>query len=216
MRVPRLSGRLIKRDFRTHVTVPRGRLPKHRGILVHPRKPMPDARFVDGIRVTSPLETLIDLATARPEAEMRRLVDEAARRRLIDLDDAAERLQGMRRRAGAKELLALIEAADETDSDLEDVFLELIRDSDIPEPQTQQKLLGFRVDFFWPDIRLVVETDGLTYHRTRAQQAADRIRDQRLTAAGYTCLRFTDNQVRNKPATVLTTLRRVMRRLSKT
>ena len=30
---------------------------------------------------------------------------------------------------------------------------------------------GFRVDFYWPDLGLVVETDGLRYHRTPAQQA---------------------------------------------
>ena len=37
--------------------------------------------------------------------------------------------------------------------------------------------------------RLVVETDGLRYHRTPAQQSRDRRRDQAHTAAGLTPLR---------------------------
>jgi hypothetical protein len=40
-----------------------------------------------------------------------------------------------------------------------------------PRPRTEQQLNGYRVDFYWPDLKLVVETDGLTYHRTPAQQA---------------------------------------------
>lgn len=103
---------------------------------------------------------------------------------------------------------------DNTDSELEDVFLELVRDADLSEPLTQAKACGFRVDFLWPDLKLVVETDGLSFHRTRQQQAKDRIRDQRLTAAGYTCLRFTDFQVRRQPRSVLRTLTQVMRRLA--
>jgi very-short-patch-repair endonuclease len=73
---------------------------------------------------------------------------------------------------------------------------------------------GFRVDFYWPELALVVETDGLTYHRTPSQQANDRRRDQTLTAAGITVLRFTNNQVWREPKIVVHTLRTVIRRLT--
>ena len=82
-----------------------------------------------------------------------------------------------------------------TDSQLERRFLPLARKADLPLPETQQWVNGFKVDFYWPDLGLVVETDGLTYHRTPAQQAADRLRDQTHTAAGLTPLRFTRAQV---------------------
>ena len=45
----------------------------------------------------------------------------------------------------------------------------------------------------------MVETDSLRYHRTPAQQARDRERDQAHTAAGRTPLRFTHAQVRYEP-----------------
>jgi very-short-patch-repair endonuclease len=72
---------------------------------------------------------------------------------------------------------------------------------------------GFRVDFFWPKLGLVVETDGLRYHRTAASQARDRIRDQTFTAAGLTPLRFTRAQVRYEPAHVQSTLAATAARL---
>lgn len=53
----------------------------------------------------------------------------------------------------------------------------------------------------------------MTYHRTPAQQAADRKRDQVLTAAGLRCLRFTNAQVRLEPGDVAETLAAVIERL---
>ncbi len=53
-----------------------------------------------------------------------------------------------------------------TDSELERMMLPLIRRAGLPLPRTGVMLNGFKVDFFWPEIGLVVETDGLRYHRT--------------------------------------------------
>jgi very-short-patch-repair endonuclease len=72
---------------------------------------------------------------------------------------------------------------------------------------------GFRVDFYWPDLGLVVETDGLRYQRTPAEQALERLKDQIHTAAGLTPLRFTRAQVRYEPAYVRAVLAAVARRL---
>jgi very-short-patch-repair endonuclease len=55
----------------------------------------------------------------------------------------------------------------------------------------------------------VIETDGLAYHRTPAQQAADRKRDQALTAAGLRCVRFPNQQVRDEPDEVVGILERL-------
>ena len=78
-----------------------------------------------------------------------------------------------------------------TDSELERYFLPIARKAGLPKPLTQQHVNGVRVDFFWPDLQLVVETDGLRYHRTPTQQSHDRKRDQRHQAAGMTPLRST-------------------------
>ena len=59
----------------------------------------------------------------------------------------------------------------------------------------------------------MVETDGLRYHRTPAEQARDRVRDQTHTAAGMTQLRFTHEQVCYEPEHVLSVLRATAQRL---
>ena len=90
-----------------------------------------------------------------------------------------------------------------TDSELERRFLPLARQAGLPRPQTGRCVNGYRVDFYWPDLGLVVETDGLRYHRTPAQQARDRRRDQAHAAAGLTALRFTHAQVTGEPEHVV-------------
>jgi very-short-patch-repair endonuclease len=98
-------------------------------------------------------------------------------------------------------------------SKLERWFLAIVRRTDLPLPETRRYVSEARVDFYWPDIGLIVETDGLRYHRTPSQQAKDRVRDQRHLAAGLTSLRFTYEQVRYEPAHVQAILEAVVARL---
>jgi very-short-patch-repair endonuclease len=100
-----------------------------------------------------------------------------------------------------------------TDTKLERRFLPIARRAGLPRPQTQRHVNGFRVDFYWPELGLVVETDGLRYHRTAVQQSRDRVRDQAHMAAGLTCVRFTHAQVRFQPGRVEATLSAVAGRL---
>ncbi len=86
-----------------------------------------------------------------------------------------------------------------TKEELERRFLPLVAKVGLPVPLTGQIVSKFEVDFYWPDLGLVVETDGLRYHRTPAEQARDRLRDQAHTAAGLAQLRFTHEQVRYEP-----------------
>jgi very-short-patch-repair endonuclease len=100
-----------------------------------------------------------------------------------------------------------------TDFALERRFLPIVRQVGSPRPQTRTCVNGFRVNFYWPALGLVVETDGLRYHRTPAQQAVDRVRDQTHAAAGLTPLRFTRAQVAYEPDHVRVTLAAVAARL---
>ena len=66
-------------------------------------------------------------------------------------------------------------------------------------PLTKEMVNGFEVDFHWPDLGLVVETDGWRYHRTASAQTRDALRDQTHTASGLTSLRFSHYQVEYEP-----------------
>ena len=170
----------------------------------------------DQIPVTAPVLTLVELAGIG-YARLEQAVNEADRLDLIDPEGLRVALEPYSGRRGVRRLRSLLDRRTFrlTDSELERLFLPLAAQAGLPLPLTRENLNGFRVDFLWPELRLVVETDGLRYHRTPAQQARDRLRDQAHLAAGFTPLRFTHAQVRYEADHVRSTLRRVARRLDR-
>lgn len=224
------------------VSVPATRNPRLAGIAVHRRAKLEpgDVTTLQGIPVTSPIRTLIDLARCVDPAtgtrggivrragvrgpapaitrdELEAAINAADR---LDLVDPATLEDALGDRAGEPGVGVLHEVLDRrtfalTDSALERRFLRLVREAGVPLPLTQQHVNGHRVDFYWPRLGLVVETDGLRYHRTPAQQAADRERDQAHAAAGLATLRFTHAQVARDRERVVATLRAVARRLAR-
>jgi very-short-patch-repair endonuclease len=212
-----LLGMLRNGGGRPEVSVPRGNRHRPKRIIVHRRRPdvFADVTVSDHIPVTSPLRTLIDLAARAQPFEVERLVNEADKLDLIDAESVRTGIDGLR---GAPGVLVLREVLDRatftlTDSALERLFLPIARRAGLPKPRTRAWLHGFRVDFYWPNLGLVVETDGLRYHRTPAQQARHTLRDNAHQAAGLVALRFTHAQVRHEPEYVETTLRRASRTL---
>jgi very-short-patch-repair endonuclease len=189
-----------------HVSVP-GERARHDGIRCHRRTPMPETTTLGSIPLSQPLFTLIDLAAHLSLEDLTKAVNDADRLNLVDHDELVSLVESFPGRRGMKKLRILLGTYTRTDSNLERRLLRLVDRAQPPRPETQAWLEGFCVDFLWPHLGLVVETDGLTYHRTPAQQATDRKRDQALTAAGFTCLRFTNAQVHVEPATVIATLR---------
>lgn len=170
------------------------------GIRVHRRLGLgaEHRRCVEGIPVTDLVSTLVDVAACVTESRLERAVGEADRLDLIDPESLRVALDPIPRRPGLAGLRSLLdsETFSLTDSELERRFLAIARSAGLSPPETQAWVNGFRVDFFWPDLGLVVETDGLRYHRTAAQQRKDRVRDQAHAVAGLTTLRFTAAQVR--------------------
>jgi very-short-patch-repair endonuclease len=150
-----------------------------------------------GIPVTAPARTLLDLATELSETALERAVNDADKLDLIGPEALRDWLALHRGEPGVRKLRALLDRHTFrlSDSVLESRFRKVAAAAGLPEPMTKQRLDGFEVDFYWPQLDLVVETDGLRYHRTAASQARDRMRDQAHTAAGRTILRFTHRQV---------------------
>jgi very-short-patch-repair endonuclease len=93
---------------------------------------------------------------------------------------------------------------------LEVLVLQLCDDYELPEPIANTTVKGILVDFFWPTKRLAVEADSYTYHSMPSTFDRDRERDQQLTLAGYTVVRFTYQQVTRQPALVRRRLSRLL------
>ena len=177
----------------------------HRTQTLDPR----DVRLLEGLPVTAPARALLDLAGSTSAAELERAVAEARVQRLIlsgDLEAALDRAPG---RTGATQLRGLLRAEGgpgPTRRELEHQMLTLIRDAQLPLPQVNPVLLGFEVDFLWPEHRLVIETDGHQFHGHRMAFERDRKRDQILVAAGYRVMRITWRQLREEPLAVIARL----------
>ena len=69
----------------------------------------------------------------------------------------------------------------------------------------QRPVLNYIVDFVCFRLKLVIEVDG-GYHGTETMIKRDRIRDERLRAAGFTVLRFSNQQVIERRAEVIEVL----------
>jgi very-short-patch-repair endonuclease len=201
-----LWGIAKQRGNAIHVSVPSHlRRSSSRGITIHRRKELSATRK-HGIPVTTPVDTLVDVATELDRDALEQAANDADKRDLIDPETLGEAVAGLRR-PGAAAVRAVLSAYTPTDSPLEREFLRIASRAGLPPPQTQAQLGPYRVDFYWPDLNLVVETDGLRYHRTPAQQANDRVRDQDHFAAGRRVVRFTRAQVRFQPERVAAVLR---------
>ncbi len=187
------------------------------GVLVHRREGLEEKDVIvrAGIRLTSPVRTLVDLAATSEPGSIERMVNEADRLDLVDPETLRTALEDHRGQRGVARLRTVIDPRTfrRTRSGLERAFLRIVERAELPTPVTQARLNGFEVDFYWPDLGLVVETDGLRYHRTAARQVGDRRRDQAHTAAGMTPLRFTEAQIAFEVPHVIETLRTVVGRL---
>lgn len=208
------------RPFRAgeiHVSVPLSAARSRPGIVVHRRSKLGpgDLAHRDRIPVTGIVCTLIELATSLDRRELETAVNEADRLDLVDPESLRAALDVTDPRPGVRVLRTLLDRRTFvlTRSELERLFLPIARRAGLPLPTTGKSVNGFDVDFYWQELNLVVETDGLRYHRTPAQQTRDRLRDQSHLAAGLLPLRFTHAQVRFEPAHVEATLAQVGSRL---
>jgi hypothetical protein len=183
---------------------PHGRSLEGMRLRRRPSLPSKEVGTLDRIPITSPVQTMIDLGTELTNQYLLRAVNEADRLEVILADDLRTELDAYAGVPGAKRLVALLDRDTFvlTREELERLFLPIAREVGLPLPKTGEWVNGYEVDFYWPDLKFVVETDGLRYHRTPSAQAKDARRDQAHTAAGFVRLRFSHHQVKYERAYV--------------
>jgi very-short-patch-repair endonuclease len=159
--------------------------------------------------VTAPARALIDFAATATAGELEQAMAQARVQRLLrkgELDDAMARVPHRKGVAAVKALLAAEHDPAFTRRALERRFLALVRAAQLPSPRVNTRLLGFEIDFLWPEQRLVVETDGSQFHDHPRAFENDRRRDQILIAHGYRVIRVTWRQLRDEPLAVVARL----------
>ena len=73
----------------------------------------------------------------------------------------------------------------------------------------------YRLDGAFPDIQLGVEADSETYHSSPEYVERDRYRDSQLAAQGWTLLRFTENELKERQDEVQSLIMRTIQLLIK-
>lgn len=194
--VPPVSG-----DDTVDVTV-RGGNRRRPGVRVHRSRTLrrSERTLLDGVPVTKPTRTLLDLAVAAPARTIERAVAEALARGLTTEARLAECLKRHRGRPGSAGLGTVLDLGppDLTRSEAEERFLALVRRADMPRPRVNARIGPYEVDFHWPVARLVVEVDGFGPHHSRRAFERDRRRDAYLVAQGFSVIRTTWQQMEEK------------------
>jgi hypothetical protein len=208
---------------RVSVSVPIRRTHRFDGVIVHQITDLTpdDITEVDGIPVTTPSRTIIDLAAVLPEGKLAEIVDQAVRRNLVSYESLSEHLESLARRGkpGVSKLRRVLEprlgGTFVTDSTLESRLLQVLSDGGLPRPDTQYrppwlKRVNGRVDLAYVEAEVIIEGDSLKWHGTPEGFQTDRQRDNLAQLAGWIILRFTWEDITKRPAYVVSTVRRAL------
>lgn len=192
------------------------------GARVHSSRLLPPEHLtvVEGIATTCVARTVLDLSGVLHPRRTERVLDNCLARKLATLDAirTATDLLAKRGRPGIAVMRRLLATRDDDyvppESSLEARAIELIRSTGLPDPVCQLDIgdddgwIG-RVDLAYSDRRLVIEVDSDLHHSTVVDRQADRIRDGRLSAAGWRVERITGAEL-DRPAALADRLRTIL------
>ncbi|MGO9887063.1 MAG: DUF559 domain-containing protein [Solirubrobacteraceae bacterium] len=193
------------------VTVPRRSSRRHDGIKVHRSTTLTDedVTVVNNIPCTTVHRTLLDLADVVTQRQLERSFDQAEISERLDLTAINDQLARNPTRPGAKAVRRVLTehyiGKTPTVNENEEALLAITRALGIPDPDTNAFVIlddggpPIKADFVWRDQRVIVEADSKKWHNTRQRFEQDRVRDQRLTAAGWTIIRTTWKQMTERP-----------------
>ena len=176
-----------------------------------------DVETVEGIPVTNPLRTLIDLGSVLDTRGLTLVLDDLLRRQLVTTGAGLRRLDelGLKRRGSSRVRRVLEQRISDDpipESVLESEFDLLVRELGLPAPARQVVVHdddGFvgRLDYAYSDLKIDIEIDGARWHSAPDARLRDAARDARLLRLGWIVLRFGASDIRHRPAWVAERIR---------
>ena len=211
-----VHGCSIPNPDRPHLLLPADHEPVSSvGFRTHcTRWPIP-VTVVDGLSVVHPAVAVIGAWTdLRSREDRRAVVCAAVTSRIATAAQNGAQEPGRRRVRGAADLLetaALVELGCESPPEI-DYLLAVERRCGLP-PAERQVWIELpdgrrrRVDALYRAAKVIVEVDGAQHWLDEATRAADRLNDLALRAMGFVVLRFTWDDIRNRPGWVAASVR---------
>jgi len=152
---------------------------------------------VDGVRVTTPLRTAMDLGCKLDRRSALAAMDALMRAYAFTVDDMMRTLPRYRRRRGVRRLRTIVALADPRSESRSESWVRLeIVDRGLPAPELQHWVWidgvpTYRLDLAYPHARVAVEYDGDEFHSTPQQREHDRQRREVLRQRGWTIIVLT-------------------------
>ena len=169
--------------------------------------PIADLTEIDGIPVTRIERTLVDLAAVVDVDTLEDALDSALRRRITTVNRLRLRVRSESGRRGIGKLRVLLDERDErgrpSASRFETRLNRLLIKSGLPAMREYKIWDGgefvARVDFCFPEGKLIVEADGFRWHSGRRAWQRDRERRNQLTALGWRVIQATWDDLTRRP-----------------
>jgi CBS domain-containing protein len=189
---------------RIHVVTTRWDRVGRPGVAVHESLDLIPSDVVvhRGVPVTTAQRTVVDLGASNKWI-VESALEEGIRRGLFTLQDVEQVVErvGRKGRRGVGVIRPLIDARREWDtaseSALEDMFLKVVAELELPAPRAQyvvrsaSDVFVCRADFAYPRHRILIELDSEAHHMDRLTFRRDRSKQNQAVALGWTVLRFT-------------------------
>ena len=164
-----------------------------------------ETTFLDGIPITKPERTVIDLAPGVGDLGLARIVRDGIRLGVTSERALFAAIRRHRGRRGTRRLYIAVSLhaglpIHRTRSDAEALALTLLREAGRPAPDNNTYIEGEEADLSWPEHRLIIEIDGPRSHLDVAEDA----RKERIwRAAGWRVERIPSDDVYLAPDVLL-------------
>ena len=188
-----------------------------RVVLIRETDVVTSATWIDGIPLVDRDRAIVDALRFLPADEARALLHRCLQLRWITpagLDHWAQRLRG---KAGIRNLRAHhLDSIAGSHSQAEALCVRIFRHAKLHGWEANaavydaQGLIGY-ADFLFRGARVVVEIDGREWHVDRERFQSDRTRQNRLINADWRVLRFTWDDLVNRPDAVIAAVNRAIR-----
>jgi hypothetical protein len=160
---------------------------------------------LEGIPITTPARTLLDLAQTVSEKALARALREIVRLKHTTLHALGDDLGRFNRRRGSRRLAEAVARysglpLERARSGAEIRAMEILRDAGVPLPRLNFKISGEEADLSWARRKRILEIDGGPFHLDVGEDAR---KQRRWEAAGWTVMRIPSDEVYDRPRKLL-------------
>lgn len=189
---PRLA---VDATQRVHLSTVTSRTTERQDIRIHRVASLTTAEvdWHGALPVTTAARTITDLAPMCAPRQLERMISEAVALRLTTQAALNSQLARSTGRPGAPKLRAVLASGEPqiTESEAEELFLDIVAAAGLPRPETNVRVEGFKIDAVWRRERVTAEINGYASHSRVETFKRDHRKRRALRRAGYVPLEFT-------------------------